>query len=670
MGKIRELGIVKRDEWLKPVKVEIHDRYERFRDRLSQIEGDFGSLLKFSEAYNYYGFNFEKETNDWVYREWAPKAFALYLTGDFNSWNRESHPLTKDEYGVWSIRLKKNTNGLIHGSRYKVIVHSSIGINDRIPAYAKRLTQDNDTKVFTAQFWDPKKYIWEGDKFRFSQDNTPVIYECHIGMSQEKEGVGTFKEFELNTLPRIINAGYNVIQMMAIAEHPYYGSFGYHVSNFFAVSSRFGTPEDLKDLIKAAHKAGIAVVMDIVHSHSVKNINEGLNIFDGSDDQYFHPGERGNHPSWDSKLFNYGKTEVLRFLLSNVNFWMKEFHFDGFRYDGISSVLYWHHGYDIPFDRDKYFVKGVEFDAITYLQLANHLIHKINPMALSIAEDVSGMPGLCNKISDGGIGFDYRLGMGIPDYWIKMLKEKNDEDWDLYDMFNTMIDRKWDINTIAYAESHDQALVGDKTIAFRLMGSEMYYHMRISDHSPVVDRGIALHKMIRLFTISLGGEAYLNFMGNEFGHPEWIDFPREGNNWSYFYARRQWSLVENIQLKYQYLANWDFSMLDLIKSHNIMRSDYPLFNYFDHANKTVIFERGGLVFVFNFHVSASIPDYGFVVSQPGKYQLVLNSDDAGFGGFSRNYDNDFFFTEFDEKKNTNILKVYNTNRTAMVFKKV
>jgi 1,4-alpha-glucan branching enzyme len=457
---------------------------------------------------------------------------------------------------------------------------------------------------------------------------------------------------------------------MAIQEHPYYGSFGYHVSNYFAPSSRFGTPEDLKHLIKEAHRMGIAMILDVVHSHTVKNINEGLNEFDGSDGQYFHTGERGVHPNWDSRLFDYGKTEVQQFLLSNLKYWLKEFHFDGFRFDGVGSMLYFHHGTEAIDRREKYFTEGVEWDAVTYLQLANELVHKINDKAVTIAEDVTGMPGLCRPIHEGGIGFDYRLGMGIPDFWIKLLKEKKDEDWNIHEMWHVLNDRLPSVKTVAYCESHDQALVGDKTLAFWLMDKEMYFHMHKDDHNLVVERGLALHKMIRLFTLALGGQAYLNFMGNEFGHPEWIDFPREGNDWSYKYARRLWSLMDNPDLKYRYLAMFDKAMIRMAKDNHLLSSEFARQLNMDEANKTIIFERNHMIFVFNWHVGNSVTDYGFFVPEPGEYQIILNTDNPAFGGHGRIDENIHYFSFHDPVHDINYLKIYNTNRTALVFKKI
>ncbi len=666
----KNLKLVKNDPWLEPVAEEVFNRFQRYKNRLAEIEQEYGSLIKFSSAYKTMGMQYQSAQKAWVYREWAPEAHNLFLTGDFNDWNPYSHPMEKQENGVWEIVLPKNEydGKWLSGAKFKVIVQSQIGEHYRLPAYAFRVLQDEQSRDFSAQYWDSGKFDWEKDDFQPQEDIPLVIYECHIGMAQEKYGVGTYSEF-MKLLPRIKDAGYNTIQIMAIAEHPYYGSFGYHVSNFFAPSSRFGTPEELKALVKTAHQLGIAVIMDLVHSHAIKNLNEGLNLFDGTDHQYFHAGERGEHPDWDSKLFNYGKKEVLQFLLSNIHYWIKEFHFDGFRFDGVGSMMYWHHGHDGPFNQEKFFTQGVEFDALIYLQLANRLIHQLKKGAISIAEDVTGMPGLCTPIIEGGLGFDYRLGMGIPDYWIKLLKEQRDEDWNLYHLYETLLNRKFDTPTIAYAESHDQALVGDKTIAFRLMDQEMYYHMHIDDGHPVIDRGIALHKMIRFITLVLGGDAYMNFMGNEFGHPEWIDFPREGNNWSYHYARRQWSLVNNPQLRYQYLAKWDSEMLHLAQNYNIIRTPYPQLLNNDDWNKTIIFERGGLIFVFNFHIYSSIMDYEFSVPEAGNYQLILTSDKAEFGGFSRVDDTMLYPAIFNDELKAYRLKIYNVNRTVQVFKK-
>ena len=670
------LAMVERDEWLQPVADKIADRHERYLKRMSAIEAQSGSIVDYANGYRYDGWQWDDTLSGWWFREWLPEAYDVFIFGDFNSWQRTQLRLEKDRNGVWSIFLPEAMYGhlLQHGSLYKLHVHGANGWHDRIPAYATRVVQDEETKNYTAQFWNPEKpYRWHDKKFDASKIGDLLIYEAHVGMAQEEAKVGTYNEFTKNILPRIKEAGYNAVQLMAIAEHPYYGSFGYHVANFFAPSSRFGTPEELKKLIDTAHKMGIAVIMDLVHAHYVKNMNEGILDLDGSGHHYSKAGEAGYQQYWDSMIFDYGKGGVEHFLLSNVKYWLDEFHFDGFRFDGVTSMLYYHRGY-IDFDsREKFFDEGVDLDAVTYLTLANRLVHDFRPKATTIAEDVSGMPGMCCKIEDGGIGFDYRLGMAIPDFWIKMLKDTPDEEWNIWEMWSILTNRLPSVKTVAYAESHDQALVGDKTIAFRLLDKLMYDSMDRKSENLVVDRGMALHKMIRLITITCGGEAYLNFMGNEFGHPEWIDFPREGNGWSCQHARRIWSIRDNEELRYGLLAEFDKAMIELVKEHKILSDGYPYNLLMDEQNKTMVYSHRDLIFVLNWHATASIPDYEIPLHEAGKYELLLSSDEERFGGHARHEVGQEHFSFNVEGEDGTLyprLKIYNTSRTAMVLRKV
>lgn len=660
------MRLVEKDSWLEPVAQEVQARYDRYDSLLRYIKSRFGSLKSFASAHEFFGFTYDNVRHGWWYREWAPAAHYLSLFGDFNNWDRYANPLERENDGVWSIFLPdaQYKNKLTHGSLLKVLVQSSIGEQERIPVFINRVLQNEDNKDFAAQFYSLRSTV-NGRRSTVNGQQPLFIYECHIGMAQEREGVGTYKEFKENILPRIKDLGYNAIQMMAIAEHPYYGSFGYHVSNFFAASSRFGTPEELKDLIDTAHEMGIKVIMDLVHSHTVKNTYEGINLFDGSEDQYLVGGHAGYHPQWDSKLFNYGKIETLRLLLSNVRYWLEEYDFDGFRFDGVTSMLYKNHGIGTDFaHQSDYFGDNVNNDAVTYLQLANTLIHELNEDNITIAEDVSGMPGICAPIEDGGIGFDYRLGMGLPDFWIKVLKDQTDEEWNMHEFFFTMTNRLYDVKTIAYAESHDQALVGDKTLAFRLMDKEMYTSMSKFTPNIIVDRGVALHKMIRFFTICLGGNAWLNFMGNEFGHPEWIDFPRLENEWSYKHARRQWSLVDDKDLKYHYLNEFDKAMLKFVKENNIMNAEPAWMMNADEEYKTIVFERNNMIFVFNWG-NESMPDYEINVKNTGDYKIVFSSDDSRFGGFD-NIDKSVIFPS-EKRDDAVFMKIYNVSRTATVY---
>lgn len=691
-GRLQEhqLPIVMSDEWLRPVEGQLNERWQRYCSRLGAICDQAGSLVDYANGHLYYGFHYDSYERGWWFREWLPGAQQVYLYGDFNDWEHLEFPLTRDEWGVWSVFISDERSGGRLGHESLVKMHL-LGADDRwvdkIPSYIRRAVQDGDTGDFKGQVWCPSEpFDWQGDDFDMTCLGSLMIYECHVGMSSEREGVSSYAEFTRDVLPRVKRLGYNTVQLMAVAEHPYYGSFGYHVSNLFAPSSRFGTPDDLKELIRTAHNMGIGVVMDVVHSHFVKNTQEGLNRIDGTD-LYSMSGVAGDHPHWDSKLYNYGREEVQHMLLSNLKYWIEEFHFDGFRFDGVSSMIYYHHGYADFDSRDKFFNEDVNLDAMLYLTLANRLVHDLRPSGVTIAEDVSGMPGMAVSISDGGVGFDYRLAMAIPDFWIRYLKEVEDHQWDLWEMWSVMTNRLPGVRTVAYCESHDQALVGDKTIAFRLMDKEMYWSMGRGSQNLVVDRGIALHKMIRLLTITLGGNAYMNFMGNEFGHPEWIDFPRAENGWSYARARRQWSLVENPELRYADLERFDKAMVALVKNFHILRSGYAYNLLNDNDNKTMVFEHGGLVFVMNWHPTASVMNYRIPVPVAGKYRIVLNSDGVAFGGFARLDPGVEYFTEsvsssschssgasagsYDsEGEVRHYLSIYNISRAALVFEHV
>ena len=666
------MGIVKNDSYLVPFNEAICGRHNHAVERIKELtfEGK-QTLSDFANGYNYYGLH--KTNGKWIFREWAPNATNLYLIGDFNNWERSREYQCKRIEGTagdWELILDEDK--IHHGDLFKMYVFWNGGEGERIPAWAQRVVQDEGTKIFSAQVWFPEEeYQWKHKTFK--PNRAPLlIYECHIGMGQDAEKVGTYVEFRKNVLPRIVDEGYNAIQIMAIQEHPYYGSFGYHVSSFFAPSSRFGTPEELKELIDEAHSNGLAVIMDIVHSHAVKNEIEGLGNLAGDPNQYFYPGERHEHPAWDSLCFDYGKNEVLHFLLSNCKFWLEEYHFDGFRFDGVTSMLYYSHGLGEAFCNYADYFNGHQDDnAICYLTLANCLIHEVNSHAITIAEEVSGMPGLAAKFKDGGYGFDYRMAMNIPDYWIKTIKELPDEEWKPSSIFWEVKNRRSDERTISYCESHDQALVGDKTIIFRLIDADMYWHFKKGDENDRVRRGIALHKMIRLVTAGTINGGYLNFMGNEFGHPEWIDFPREGNGWSYKYARRQWNLVDNKELCYHYLGDFDKKMLEVIKSEPHF-NDTPLKEiWHNDTDQILAFSRNQLIFVFNFSPTRSFSDYGFLVPN-GTYNVVLNTDSWEYGGFGFVDENVKHITLADplyEKDGKGWLKLYIPARSALVLRK-
>ncbi|MBW1864275.1 MAG: alpha amylase C-terminal domain-containing protein [Deltaproteobacteria bacterium] len=624
--------LLKQDFFLEPYQDVIRRRLVRVGETKTRLIKNKMTLADFALGHTYYGLHVSN--GEWVFREWAPNAAAVSFVGDMTDWEeRSSYALKRiNKNGDWELRLPLQE--LNHGDHYRLRIHWPGGAGDRIPVYAQRVVQDKQTLIFNTQVWHPENpFHWQHQVPEILSEPL-LIYEAHVGMAQEEARTGTYREFADNIIPRIIKAGYNTIQLMGLQEHPYYGSFGYQVSSFFAASSRFGSPEDLKMLIDTAHGAGLRVIMDLIHSHSVLNEVEGLSRFDGTDCQYFHEGPRGRHSAWDSRCFDYAKPQVLHFLLSNCRFWLDVYHLDGFRFDGITSMLYLHHGLGHAFTSyDDYFNDDLDEEALTYLTLANDLIHELTPAAITIAEDVSGLPGLASPIEKGGVGFDYRFAMGVPDYWIQLTKDTRDEEWPMAHLWHELTNRRSEEKTINYSESHDQALVGDQTLIFRLMGDAMYHHMSVSDNHLIIDRGMALHKMIRLLTLATSGHGYLNFMGNEFGHPEWIDFPRRENNWSYLYARRQWHLMDDPYLKYSQLAHFDRGMIQLAKTYTLFDSPVRLVHT-HNDDKIIAFERNRLIFLFNFHPEKSFTDYFFYLPS-GRYDWAFDSDNRSYGGHGR-----------------------------------
>jgi len=657
------VNIIQQDPSLEPFKDHFFSIAKLTQKKEAQLMGVHHSLSDAANGHLFFGLH--RNEDNIIIREWAPNANAIYLISDCNQWKK--HPdFSFQNIGNGNWELKIPYAELPHMSLYKLIIEWPGGEGERIPAWTRRVVQDENTKIFSAQVWlPPKEYKWKNPIP--PSPKVPLIYEAHTGMCLEDEKVASFEEFRTQILPRIVKAGYNTIQMMAVQEHPYYGSFGYHVSNFFAPSSRFGTPDELKQLIDDAHGMGVRVIMDIVHSHAVKNENEGISKYDGTLYQFFHEGQRGEHVAWDSRCFDYEKNEVLHFLLSNCKYWLDEFHFDGFRFDGVTSMCYKDHGLGRDFmEYAHYFNDNLDVDALVYLRLANTLIHEVRPDALSVAEDMSGFPGMAAPVEVGGIGFDYRLAMGVPDYWIKQIKEVSDEMWHVGDLFYQLTNKRPEEKVISYCESHDQALVGDKTIIFRLMDAEMYFNMNVENTNLIIDRGMALHKMIRLITIGTAGGGYLNFMGNEFGHPEWIDFPREGNNWSYKHARRLWHLVEDETLRYKFLNEFDKAMISLVKDQQIIEHNPNVLDY-NNDGQVLAFERNNCVFVFNFNPMRSFTDYE-IPCPKGNYKITLNTDDIQFGGFGH-INSNIEYHSFENGENS-FVKLYLPARTAVVLEKV
>jgi len=664
------------DPYLKDHEREIKRRYGNFEDFLNRMDQVEGGILEMAKGYNYFGCHVEPDKT-FVCRQWAPGAKEMWLMGDFNDWRPHEYPFEKLEFGRWQIKINSESGAckVKHLSRLKLVIRAEDGnIIYRLDPWAKYVLP-TPRNIYDHHFWNPpKEEVYQFKNPKPKRPTSLKVYECHVGISSSEPKVNSYNDFSESVLPRIVELGYNAIQIMAVMEHAYYASFGYQVTSFFAASSRFGTPEELKACVDKAHELGLFVMLDVVHSHASKNTEDGLNSFDGTDSCYFHTGSRGVHPQWDSRLFNYCSWEVLRFLLSNLRMWVDVYGFDGFRFDGVTSMLYHSRGLGDGFSGGyhEYFGMNTDTEAYNYLMLANHLLHTLSSEMITIAEDVSGMPAICRPVPEGGAGFDYRLAMAIPDMWIKYLKEKKDEDWNIGHIVHTLTNRRYKEPCISYAESHDQALVGDKTLAFWMMDKDMYTGMSLLYPTPpVVERGIALHKMIRLLVHGLGGEGYLTFMGNEFGHPEWLDFPREGNNSSYHYARRQYNLVDDQNLRYCQLNAFDAAMNKTETKYGWLSSDPGYVSRKHEDDKIIAFERGGHLFVFNFHTSKSFTDYKIGVWESGTYQVALETDSADYGGFSRidtGVKHQTFNEGWDGRRFS--LNLYLPSRTAMVLVRI
>jgi 1,4-alpha-glucan branching enzyme len=375
----KQLKVIDDDSYLKSFESNLEKRQKMFREKLDLLEKNEGGLINFCKSYEKLPFEFTDDCL--IYREYAPNAKRLSIFGEFNNWNRDEYYGDKDEFGFFCIKLP-NKNGkeclINHNTRLRISITLPDGGHvERNPAWSRYLIQNKDN-IYEAVFWNPtEKYQMKNSHVKVS--NTPMIYECHIGMGSSEERICTNREFADNVLPRIKSCGYNIIQIMAIMEHPYYGSFGYHVSNYFAISSRFGTPDDLKYLIDKAHSMGLSVLMDLVHSHAASNVLDGINYFDGTDYIYFHSLPRGYHSLWDSRLFNYENYETMRFLLNNIAFYMNEYMFDGFRFDGVTSMLYVNHGilHGFTGDYNEYFNENYDESSGVYLMLTNYLIKSI-----------------------------------------------------------------------------------------------------------------------------------------------------------------------------------------------------------------------------------------------------------------------------------------------------
>jgi len=605
-------------------------RIELFSQEIQRLRNEWGSLAAYAGLHRELGMHKTERDGKryWRFREWAPAANSLYLAMDRVNFARryEYRFARTDDPMLWELFVPAEE--LPHGTYYELHVASSRtrGHVRRVPAFAVWVEQNRDNEnQWCARVWDPP----EAYAFRYPQPPRslfPRIYEAHVGIAQSVLGkrakqFGTYRHFAEKVLPRIQKGGYTAVQLMGIPEHPLYKSFGYQVSGYFAPSSRFGTPDDFKYLVDEAHRLGLAVILDITHSHACPNTEQGLARYDTS--RYFF---RELKTQWDTVSFDYSQERTRRFLLSNCRYWLEEFRIDGFRFDAVGNMIYLDHGLDDDFSHVGrcFFGKDgknrLDENGVLYLSLANTLVHELAPHAVTIAEEFSGAPGMSCAPENAGLGFDYRFAMGLPDFWAKFIEEGRT----MGQMWHELNNRRHYDKTISYTECHDQCINGDDAFIWRMIKEDMYEHMSVFSDSWKCSRGMALHKLTRFVTLATAGQGWLNFMGNEFGHPEWID--------SEDYDHRQWHLAETTHLKYSKLDAFDRNMLKLVREYPEQFKRGPRFRHIHEEDRLLAFERGTLLFVFNFHELLAQNHLALMVT-PGKYTEIFSSDELAYAGY-------------------------------------
>ncbi|KAK9673873.1 hypothetical protein RND81_12G195300 [Saponaria officinalis] len=563
--------------------------------------------------------------------------------------------------------MEKYTPCLQHGSKYRVYFNTPDGPLERIPAWATYVRLDGDGNQPCAVHWDPSPEC--AHKWKNNSPKRPKslrIYECHVGISGSDPKVSSFLEFTEKVLPRVKDLGYNAIQLFGVIEHKDYFTAGYRVTNMYAVSSRFGTPEDFKRLVDEAHGLGLLVFLDIVHSYSAADEMVGLSLFDGTNDCYFHTGKRGHHKYWGTRIFKYGDVDVLQFLLSNLRWWIEEYHIDGFQFHSLPSMMYTHNGFaTFTGDFEEYCNQYVDRDALLYLILANDILHFLHPNIITIAEDATLYPGLCEPSSQGGLGFDYYVNLAAPEMWLSFLENVPDNEWSMSKIVTTLMGNKIYTNKmLLYAENHSQSISGGRSFAEILFGTEVG-----SNEASKLLRGTSLHKVIRLITFTIGGSAYLNFMGNEFGHPKRVEFPTSNNNFSFELASRRWDLLSDQGL-HQKLFHFDQDMMKLDQKEKVLSRGLPNVHHVNDDTMVISYTRGPLLFIFNFHPTDSYERYSVGVDEAGEYQMILNSDEEKYSGQGAINADQYFQRSIRKRIDgfQNCLQLPLPSRSAQVYK--
>ena len=356
----------------------------------------------------------QKDGQDgYVFRVWAPNAKQVCVFGDFNGWDENAAPLEKLEGGIWQGFVP----GLKRFDTYKYAVH---GADGKVVAKADPYAFHAETRPGNAsKIYDLEEYPW-GDqgwldhRAKSAPYRRPMnIYECHLG-SWRRTGEGEFLSYRDTAqylVPYVKEMGYTHVELLPVMEHPLDASWGYQVTGYFAATSRFGTPDDLKYLIDQLHQAGVGVILDWVPAHFPRDAF-GLYHFDGGPTYEYADARKGEHPDWGTQVFDLGRSEVRSFLFSNAMFWLEEYHADGLRVDAVSSMLYLDYG-----RQDGAWMPNIHggkenLEAIEFFQKLNTAIFSAHPDVLMIAEESTAWPKVTHPVSDGGLGFNFKWNMG------------------------------------------------------------------------------------------------------------------------------------------------------------------------------------------------------------------------------------------------------------------